>query len=115
MRRETVDRSVSLNLHTTLSDRGLVVARSSWPKRLRVLLTYRVDRSIERVPGEQSKGCKNDKAQCYQHRARHLYDGEFKMCTHLFSSWEIIMPQSVAISTGDVHVDGLALAVVMLA
>ena len=37
------------------------------------------------------------------------------MPQHLFSSWEIIMPQSVAISTGDIHVDGLALAVVMLA
>lgn len=27
------------------------------------------------------------------------------MPQHLFSSWEIIMPQSVAISTGDIHVD----------
>ena len=37
------------------------------------------------------------------------------MLTHLFSSWEIIMPQSVAICTGDIHVDGLVLAVVVLA
>lgn len=43
-----------------------------------------------------------------------IFDGEFKMLTHLFSSWEIIMPQSVAINTGDIHVDGLVLAVVML-
>ena len=35
------------------------------------------------------------------------------MPRHLLSSWEI-MPQCLAISTGDIHVDGLALAVVVL-
>ena len=35
------------------------------------------------------------------------------MLTHLFSSWEI-MPQCLAINTGDIHVDGLVLAVVVL-
>ena len=42
-----------------------------------------------------------------------INDEEFRMATHLLSSWEI-MPQCGAINTGDIHVDGLVLAVVVL-
>ena len=42
-----------------------------------------------------------------------INDEEFRMATHLLSSWEI-MPQSVSICTGDVHIDGSVIAVILL-
>ena len=38
---------------------------------------------------------------------------EFKMTTHLFSSWEI-MPQTIMVSTGDIHVDGALAAILAI-
>ena len=35
------------------------------------------------------------------------------MSYHLFSSWEI-MPQAVTVCTGDVHIDGSVIAVILL-
>lgn len=36
------------------------------------------------------------------------------MATHLLSSWEI-MPQAITVCTGDVHIDGTIVAVLVLA
>ena len=35
------------------------------------------------------------------------------MLTHLSSTWEI-MPQAVTVCTGDVHIDGSVIAVILL-
>lgn len=38
------------------------------------------------------------------------------MSTHLFSSWQIMsqLPSQVSISTGDIHIDGAAIVVLVL-
>ena len=43
-----------------------------------------------------------------------INDEEFRMATHLPSSWEI-MPQAITVCTGDVHIDGTIVAVLVLA
>ena len=59
------------------------------------------------------KGCRNDKAQCYQHRAESLMQGVGMLAFTLASCQ--IMPHDIVVVTGDINIDGLVIAVILAA